>query len=339
MIMSMRSRFALTLSVPLVLVACQGSGDTSAPTEPTGASDQAISASSPAASDARAEARERRDPRDRDRGPRGRHGHRMGPPGPEHLLEVALRELDLSAAQRSAIEAARPTDTARPEPRRQPPEAMTTALAAAVRAGTIDAAALASTIGAEPAGLVERKAAVASALTTLHAALSKEQRRALVDTVAKEMEEHAPKGPPPFARRAGERGGPMGHLLEDLDLTDAQRASIDAALAADRPSPPDEAELRARFESMRSELRARLDGFVSDAFDARAFVEPPSDGPGRPGPRGHLDRMAKDLAAVVAVLTPAQREALAAKLEKGPPRGHMGPPPDRDEPAPDGAAR
>jgi Spy/CpxP family protein refolding chaperone len=124
--------------------------------------------------------------------------------------------------------------------------------------------------------------ASAKALATLHATLTKEQRAQLVEAVSK----HKPHGPPREHR-------PMGHMLEGLDLTKEQEEKIRAALEAQKPNPVD--------------MEARLQSFAADSFDARAFATPPQ----RPN----------ELQVVVSLLTQAQREKLAARIEQGPP-GH-----------------
>jgi Spy/CpxP family protein refolding chaperone len=336
--MSIR-RTACFSALPLaafVALGCQGATTSTSGGEAVGAESAAIVAEGPSA--AKIAARDAKRPA----GERGRPGHRMGPPGPAHLVDLALRELDLTAAQRSAIEAARPEEPKHAGKHRG--EALFATLASAVRAGSVDPAAIVAAAPREPADAAEHRAAAASALTTLHAALEPAQRRALVDLAEKRLREHAPKGPPPEMREGRQgHGGPMAHLVEGLGLSEAQKAEVDAALAASRPAMPDPAQMKPRFEAMAREMRARLETFASDAFDAKAFVEPPKDAPDF-GPRAHLEHLAKGLAAVVPVLTPAQREALAQKLEKGPPaHDRMGPPPgeheDCDEPAPPDAAR
>jgi Spy/CpxP family protein refolding chaperone len=248
---------------------------------------------------------------------------RPGPGGPELLLVAALHELELTKAQTAAIRGA--LDTALADRREHGPRdrAPFTALAAGVRAGTIDAPSVLAKVGGESRGAEEPGAAVAGALQTLHATLTKEQRRALMDAVAKRMEEHgALRGP-----RGGHVGheGPLGQLLEGLHLTDRQRAAIDRAL---EPTTADHEAMKKRFEALHAEMRARIEGFAADAFDAKAFVAFP-EGADAVGPWQHIERMVKDLAVVVPVLEPAQREALAALLEKGPPApmGHPGEPP------------
>lgn len=259
-------------------------------------------------------------------GPAGPRARRPppGPGGPGFLLMAALHELDLTPAQQAAIEGALAKSA--PGPRDRGPFA---ALAAGVRAGRIDATTVLTRTG-EDRGRGEREhgaAAVADALQTLHATLTKEQRRALVDTVTKRTAEHEPPGE--RAGRKGPRGpggdlGPMGHLLRGLDLTDAQREAIARALQAQLPADTDAGTMKKRFEARHAEMTARLEAFAADTFDAKAFVAPPSDAQAG-GPGSHLARMVKDLAVVVPLLQPAQRETLAAQIEKGPP----GPPPGR----------
>ncbi len=122
----------------------------------------------------------------------------------------------------------------------------------------------------------------------------------------------------PGGERFG-KGGPLGHMLDGLSLTDAQRASIDSALAAQRPAAPDHEAMKKKFEAMGVEMRARMESFASDSFDAKAFLAPPADAPqGRM--MNPLARMVNELAVVVPLLDATQRETLAAQLEKGRPR-------------------
>jgi Spy/CpxP family protein refolding chaperone len=249
-------------------------------------------------------------------------GGRHHPGGPEFLLVAALRELDLSAAQKTTIEGAlEKAKASRPEhgPRDKAPFA---ALAEGVRAGKIDTAAVLAKVPDMPPG-AEDRAAAASAIETLHATLTKEQRRALVVAVSNHMDEH---GPPPGAPPK-HKGGPLGFLLHGLDVSDAQRAAIEKALEAQRPSEADRDAMMKDHDAMGAKMRARLETFASDSFDAKAFVTPPEGAAG--GPKQHIERMVKDLAVVVPILEPAQREQLASLLEKGPP---MGPPHGRGGP-------
>jgi len=277
------------------------------------------------------------------RGPKrgwpGRHwkgfGAHRGLHGPEHLLRAALHELDLSDAQRSTIEGA--LKGLRDGAKRPPNDgAVIAALAEGVRAGAIDRTAIEAKLSAAAGWTEERRARVAEALSTLHATLTKEQRRKLVGTIAARMEEMGEKGRRgPWAGRGahgpmgkhgeraamggrGMKGGPLGHLLRGIDLRDEQRAQIDKALEGVRSSAAGQGAGKDDLAAKRAEMRARLETFAEDRFDANAFV---SAAGARKGAAAHLDRMIDALAAIVPILDEAQRNALADRLEKGPPAG------------------
>ena len=201
------------------------------------------------------------------------------------------------------------------------------ALVRGVRAGKVDAAAVMAEV--ETSGpSAEQRATVEEALRTLHATLTQEQRRELVDAIAKHGpdkrggppggDDHGPRGRGPHdgAHGPGGRGGPLGHLLEGIELTDAQRASIDQALAADQGERPDREAMKQHHEAFHAQMKARLEAFASEAFDAKAFATP-LEGAGPP--REHVARMVDDMSRVVPILDAAQRETLASRLEKGPP--------------------
>jgi hypothetical protein len=251
---------------------------------------------------------------------RGHPGHGMR--GPESLLVTALRELELSDAQSAVIEDALDA-LPRPERGERPDAAAMKALADGVRAGSVDVEAVLADAG-DP--MATQRNALAAALTTLHEALTPAQRRELVDTVIAEMDAHTPpaemRGPPPGKRAKGGRGGEMKGPFGDLDLSDAQRAALDAALEADKPEPED---MKEHFESMKDRMQEKLETFAASSFDASAFVAPPADAP---TPRAHIERFARAMAAVAPLLDADQREELADRLEQGPPakgrhgRGH-----------------
>ena len=95
---------------------------------------------------------------------------------------------------------------------------------------------------------------------------------------------------------------------------------------ADKVDVSDREAMKTKFEAMRAEHKARLESFTKDTFDANAFLAKPANAP-EPGKgmKGMHEHMLNELAAITEVLTPAQREKLAAKIEKGP--EHKGPPP------------
>jgi len=236
-------------------------------------------------------------------GPHARHGHAMG--GPEMLIFASLHEnINLTPEQRSTIEG---LIEKRGERDHAPDKAKTAELAAAIRSGNVSNANVQS-------NHADRTAALATKLGTLHDTLTADQRSALVDAIVAKQAQHKARGEhvareakPEWKDREGM--GPMGQLLEGLDLTQAQKDQIKAKLEADRPAKPN-----VDFAALKKDMDAKLQSFKGDSFDANAFVTPPAGMPKFDG----ANRMAKDLQVVVSVLDPAQREKLAQKIELGP---------------------
>lgn len=229
---------------------------------------------------------------------------RGGPPmGPHALFLAALQEPRLTTAERATIESA--LDSLRP-PKGEAPEhrERASALAAAVRSGSIDIAALRPSDREIDAHHAALRARLKSALVTLHDALDETQRAAVVARVREQKPEgalgdHPPPGPPP--------GGHLGMMLDGLDVDDAQRERIEAALARaglGEPIAPPEPPDPAAFESF-------LDSFASSSFDSSALPPPPA----RPEPR-----LLAVLAVVVPLLDSEQRGTLADRILEGPPR-------------------
>lgn len=251
--------------------------------------------------------------------PRADHDHEHGHMrhGPAGLLFTALHApIGLSDAQRATIQSL--VDGLKPNaPDAQKAEHAqhAKALADAIRAGNVDVAALTPSKGEAP-DHAAHEAALADALTKLHDTLTPDQRTALVAAMQRhEGKEHGDKSK---MEKKHERRGPMQHLLGSLDLTDAQKSAIDAKLAANAPAPPTEADIaamKAKHEAMKKEMEAKLQTFTADTFDAKAFLARPADAPKF---EEHAPRMLKELSIVVPMLTPAQREALATKIEQGP---------------------
>jgi Spy/CpxP family protein refolding chaperone len=258
------------------------------------------------------------------------------PPGPDFLLHAALRApIDLTPEQRTTIEGLVKEMAPRP-PQRD--AARMQKLAAAIRNNTVaDLEAPKPDASAREA----RIAASAKALATLHSTLTPEQRAALVDSIEKraahgpKLGEHVRKdgakrvrgeraegAKPGFGRGFRPAGGPMG-MLAGLDLTEEQKAAIEAKLGAQRPAAPTAEQreaMKAKMESMRAEMKAKLQSFKSDQFDATAFVTPPKDLAPPQMARHHKNPLAE----ITPILTPAQREILAARIEKGPVMRHAG---------------
>ncbi|MBX3216086.1 MAG: hypothetical protein KF850_28860 [Labilithrix sp.] len=282
----------------------------------------------------------------------GRPGH--GAPGPDLLVHAALRApIDLSAEQRATIEGLVKSRT-----HERPAFDSTHAakLAAAVRSNSVagltppahDESAKEARIAASAKALATlhdtltpaQRVALVDGIT---------KRAADHGPMAKARGEHGPRGDRASRGDHGPRGdranrgevGPRGdhadrggraghfrgpgghggapmHLLAGLDLTEEQRDAIKAKLEAERPEKPsaDQREaMKAKHEAMRAAMQAKLESFKGDSFDAAAFVTPPKE---LPRPAAVEDHRMHELAIVTSVLTPAQREALATRIEQGP---------------------
>jgi|GEM_PF-1526840 len=280
----------------------------------------------------------------------GKHGPRMRsmahrPPGPDFLVHAALRApIDLTAEQKTTIEGLL-KENAPAKPRFDSSRAQK--LAAAIRSNSV------ANIEAPKADEMEgahraRIAASAKALATLHDTLTPEQRVALVDSIGQHGAKHGKRGEHgakhaehgkhgkrgehghkdgaqregmergerAFHGRGGPGGGPMG-MLAGLDLTQEQKDAIKVKLEAQRPAKPTAEQreaMKATMETMRASMKAKLESFKGDTFDATTFVTPSTD-LARPAMGGHSKN---PLAEITPILTQAQRETLAARIEKGP---------------------
>lgn len=283
---------------------------------------------------------------DGDKAGASRRPHR-GMHGPGEFFAVALESLDLSATDRATIEnLARALQPARPDKGERGPSAEDRkALAAAIRSGSVDASKL--EIGAPPAPLADAHDKLVAGLQELHDMLSDEQRAQLVHALEERAFEKADdrsEGPPPGAGRHGPRDGerpdgppdgqrpvgpprgdhahgpggrggpPIDHMLGDLDVTDAQREKILAALeAAGLGRPVGGVEHGPKGD--RAEGRAALiEAFADAKFDAKSALPAPeaAASAGPPSP-------AKVLSVIVPLLDEAQRAKLADRVEQGPP--------------------
>ncbi|AKT42863.1 Spy/CpxP family protein refolding chaperone [Chondromyces crocatus] len=255
---------------------------------------------------------------------RGPKGH-FGKGGPGAMFGEVLRELELSDAQREAVKEV--MGELRGGAEGKQPRALFAKLAAGVRAGSIDEAALQAELkGSEGEG---RREAFVAAVQKLHQTLTPEQRKQLVAKISERAGKHegrfegkfdgkrgAMKGGKGRAHAMhGEKGG-VERLLHGVTLREGQREQIETALAS---AGLDAAKFwgeKPDFEAMITARKALLDSFASDGFDAKAAL--PALGEGKGGPGAHLERMVASLKVVTPLLDDAQRAALADRLERGP---------------------
>lgn len=269
--------------------------------------------------------------------PMGTHLQRRGHRGPESLAFAALRApINLTADQRTKIETALKESRAAVKdssaPTKEERVARASALASAIRSGNVAALESKSDAGKpeeRAKRFEERAAAGAKMLATVHDTLTKDQRVALVAALSKHADQ--PRGDAERSERVrtaesktatvdgrehGRRG--MKGLLAGLDLTQAQKDALHQKFEAAKPTDAERTAMKAKREAARTERTARLQTFVNDSFDAKAFVTPTaSQIAAKDLGRGQNGR-AKRLAVLTSVLDAAQREKLAARIEQSP---------------------
>jgi Spy/CpxP family protein refolding chaperone len=238
--------------------------------------------------------------------------------GSASLISLALRDpsINLTDTQRATIEAAQ--KTLAPKKGSTDHAAQKTALAAAVRAGNVDALTTKPNVEVMAQKKAEKKAALSNALTVLHSTLTKDQRVALV--AAAEKRHEGKKDGVAKAKHHKKHGakaeGGKKTAFASLDLTADQKAQIEAKMKANQPAQKTEAEreaMKAKFVAMKKERSERLQTFVSDQFDVAAFLARPE------GAQPKMEKPARmsKLAIIVPILTPEQREKLALEIEQG----------------------
>jgi len=298
------------------LVGCSGGG--------SGEAEETVEQASEAAPQAPApEVKTRKDARERVRPPGPADGKPDRAPrggGPETLFHAALHEdLALTDAQRSTIETAKASQRGpgKDDGPREDHAQRSAALASAIRAGSIDVAALKPKDDAE-ATQAARIARSDAALRTLHTTLSPEQRSKLVAAVKSRMPQagnHPKRGRGDAKRRDDERS-PVDALLRGVTLKAGQRDRIIAALDASgidtRSQRPSQADMDAQHEARRSAELAHLDAFAKPSFDPATARPPKMAKPDRDAPP-----LVESLAVIVPLLDADQREALAVQIESG----------------------
>ncbi len=256
---------------------------------------------------------------------RSEHFRKRGPHGPGFMLHAALKELELRPEQVEKIEGLLAgLESAHPEasPAHQ---AFEKALAAGVRAGKLERATLEPHFAALDQGANEGRKKVHAALNELHRTLDADQRKSLVAAL-EARGERAGKGRKHLGDEPGCGGGgqcdgagkpgfgphhgPGFGMFGDLELSDTQREKLRSAM-------PDRAAMQQAMQKKGEHMKRLVAAFAGEGFDAEKLTADAGK-----SPRAHAEARVKHLEALLAVLEPAQREKLAARIEAGPPRRH-----------------
>ena len=194
-----------------------------------------------------------------------------------------------------------------------------TDLAAAIRAGAIDAARMKRHEQTISSAIRAHRVKKVDALDELHAMLDGPARGAVVSAVRARLADREDGEPPSIlgARGTGPTG-PVDSLKHRLDLLKGE-LSLDAEQhkrIAGLPMIKDEERALQKIEGFRDQRRKRaealLGAFPTDAFDAKAVVAPTSQkAPGQVTKQG-----VAFVSRLLAILKPEQREELASKIDE-----------------------
>jgi Spy/CpxP family protein refolding chaperone len=234
----------------------------------------------------------------------------------------AALDLELTDEARAAIRSIE--DPLRVDPgSRHEAAAIRSDLVASLKAGRLEAAKIQADVVAAAKSIQARHEAQATALAGLHDFLNPEQRKAVAEAVRAPLPSHE------HAAAASAGAEWAAHRLErmkSLLVLDAdQEKQVGAILARQVPAS---AALQARQEASKKRLDALAAAFEKDEFDAKKVDLAAVDGR---KPTEPIDREVRYVSELLPVLTPGQRDRLAALMEH--PRGGHGdsiadPPPE-----------
>lgn len=221
---------------------------------------------------------------------------------------MSIRDLDLTAEQRTAVDKIRTDLVAKMEPARAAGKELAMTLADGVSAGAIDRSKTDAAINklvTQVQGLQEPSV---TALNQLHAALSAPQRAALVEAVQSHWEKWKDAHGRDEQDDRQHRSGHLLALVKQLGLTKEEAEKIKANFHDRMKGSPQDLV----HKEVQDHIHAFVTSFKSDTFDAKTLA-------GGKAANGHMarwgaTRMARFLEAAAPVLTPDQRTKLAQTI-------------------------
>ena len=228
--------------------------------------------------------------------------------GVQSLIVMSLKDLDLTADQQTAVEKIKADLLASMEPARAAEKDYANVLADGVAAGKMDKAKDDAAINKLVTAVQGANAASATALNSLHAALTPPQRAKLVDELQGHWEKWKEAQGKDEADDKEHHNGHMLALVRDLGLTQAQADKIKAGFKDKmKAGPQDHA-----HKEVQDHLTAFGTAFKADTFDAKKLA-------GGKAADGHIakwgaTRRARFLEVAAPVLTPDQRTKLAQQI-------------------------
>jgi Spy/CpxP family protein refolding chaperone len=228
--------------------------------------------------------------------------------GVQGLIVMSLKDLDLTADQQTAVEKIKTDLMASMEPARAAEKDFANTLADGVAAGKLDKSKDDAAINKLVAAVQNANAASATALNSLHAALTPPQRAKLVDELQDHWEKWKAAQGKDEADEKEHRNGHMLALVRDLSLTQDQADKIKAAFKDKMKAAPQDH----THKEVQDHLAAFGTAFKADTFDAKKVA-------GGKAADGHIakwgaTRRARFLEVAAPILTPDQRTKLAQQI-------------------------
>jgi Spy/CpxP family protein refolding chaperone len=223
---------------------------------------------------------------------------------------MSLRDLDLTAEQRTTVDKIRSDLLAKMEPARSAGKELANTLADGVAAGTVNRSKADAAINKLVAQMQTVHDSSIAALDQLHAALTPPQRAALVDGVQAHWEKwKAAQGRDEQDDKQHHAGHLLG-LVRDLGLSKEQAEKIKTKFHDQMKATPQDHQ----HKEVQDHIQAFGSAFKADTFSAKSLSKAKAANVHMA--RWGATRMERFLEAAVPVLTPDQRTKLAAEIRE-----------------------
>jgi Spy/CpxP family protein refolding chaperone len=224
------------------------------------------------------------------------------------LVAMSLKDLDLSADQRAAVDKIRADLLAKMEPARAAGKDLANTLADGVAAGTVNRAKADAAVNKLVTQVQAEHEAALTALDQLHAALSAPQRAALVDSLQSHWEKWKEAQGHEEADDKQHRPGHLLELVRDLGLTKDQAEKIKAKFHDQMKGGPQDHQ----HKEVQDHLQAFATAFKADTFSAKSLSK--AKAANAHMARWGATRMERFLEAAAPILTADQRSKLAQEM-------------------------
>jgi len=314
-----RKLFAVIPLAALLAIGCDNKGDAAKPTGSTSSATQAKTAPKPSASTTTATP-----PTAASSATAAKKHHARGPIG--MVFRAADHTGAIPADKQAALAKIEEPFLAHDPATRAEYKTFHADLVAEVKEGKLDSKKLSADEAALEKDLEATQTKQAEALNAVHAALDPAQRKALTASIREDWEKHAkgdhehgdhahPAASGSAAPAASGSAAPdwskkhLENLTKELDLDAAQQKAVGDLLAKSN----DHAGWEAQRAAMKKHMETMLTAFEGDTFDAKKIMADDK----MPKPHEAMDKHIEFLGKLLAILKPAQREKLAANMEKG----------------------